>query len=312
MLTTEWLDRVLNFSTEYHNSRQIFMFWKYLFDIRSEVWLHLFWEYKQGIAARLEFKTVNGAVETRLICSATAASATATAKRKHGRQRPAPDNERRRQMREAWRMKQKSPTAAAATAASTKIAAAKEAAAKEAAATEVAATRAAAMGVVATGVAGMRAAVKEAAATGAVATGAAAAGAAATGAAVMGAAPPAKRLKSAAFASRGSARSAVVSKRREGGLSGRSALESPEKIRGNEEMDEELSFQLEYGEIQREDGEREEEREEEKDEEKEEEREEEDAKKQREEYVKSVHGASEVSLAQSTRVHLFLLLIKKP
>ena len=83
----------------------------------------------QGIAARLEFKTVNGAVETRLICSATAASATATAKRKHGRKRP--DNERRRQMREAWRMKQKSPTAATATAASTKIAAAKEAAAKD-------------------------------------------------------------------------------------------------------------------------------------------------------------------------------------
>jgi hypothetical protein len=100
----------------------------------------------QGIAARLEFKTVNGAVETRLICSATAVSATATTKRKHGRKRP--DNEKRRQMCEAWGIKQKSPTAAAATAASTKIAAAKEAASKEAAATEVAAMRAAAIGVV--------------------------------------------------------------------------------------------------------------------------------------------------------------------
>ena len=130
--------------------------------------------------------------------------------------------------------------------------------------------------------------------------------AAATGAAVMGAAPPAKRLKSAAFASRGSARSAVVSKRREGGLSGRSALESPEKIRGIEEMDEELSFQLEYGEIQREDEEREEEREEEKEEEKDEEKdeekeeereeEEEDAKEQREEYEKPVHGPLKSSL----------------
>ncbi len=78
--------------------------------------------------------------------------------------------------------------------------------------------------------------------------------AAATGAAVLGAAPPAKRLKSVCIQ-----RKCSIC-RREGGLSGRSALESPEKIRGIEEMDEELSFQLEYGEIQREDEERDEER----------------------------------------------------
>jgi len=87
--------------------------------------------------------------------------------------------------------------------------------------------------------------------------------------------------------------------RREDGLSGRSALESPEKIRGIEEMDEELSVHFEYGEIQREDEEREEEKDEEKDEEKEEERdeEEEDAKEQREEYEKSVHGPLKSSLS---------------
>jgi hypothetical protein len=48
LLTAEWLHLVLYFSTEDHNSRQIFMFWKYLFDIRSEVWQHLFWEYING------------------------------------------------------------------------------------------------------------------------------------------------------------------------------------------------------------------------------------------------------------------------
>ncbi len=96
----------------------------------------------------------------------------------------------------------------------------------------------------------------------------------------MGAAPPAKRFKSVAFASRRTARSAVVSMRREDGLSGRSALESPEKIRGIEEVDEELSVHFEYGEIQREDEEREEEKDEEKEEEREEE--EEDAEEQRE------------------------------
>jgi len=110
--------------------------------------------------------------------------------------------------------------------------------------------------------------------------------AAATGAAVMGAAPPAKRLKSAVFASRASARSAVVSKRREGRLSGSFALESPEKIRGIEEMDEELSFQFEDGDLQRENEQREEEKEEaeeQREEEAEEQREEEEAEEQREE-----------------------------
>jgi hypothetical protein len=100
--------------------------------------------------------------------------------------------------------------------------------------------------------------------------------AAATGAAVLGAAPPAKRLKSAVFASRASARSAVVSKRRDRRLSGSFALESPEKIRGIEEMDKELSFQFEDGELQREDEQREEE-------DAEEQREEEEVEQQREE-----------------------------
>ena len=62
----------------------------------------------RGIAAKLEFETVDGAVENRLICSATA-----SVNRKQGRKRP--DNERRRQRREAWRMKTKTPTAAATT-----------------------------------------------------------------------------------------------------------------------------------------------------------------------------------------------------
>jgi hypothetical protein len=129
------------------------------------------------------------------------------------------------------------------------------------------------MGAAATGAAATGAAAQEAAATEVAAT-----RAAATGAAVLGAAPPAKRLKSAAFASRASARSAVVSKRREGCLSGSFALELPEKIRGIEEMDEDLSFQFEDGELQRE-----EEKEEEEEEEAEEQREEEEAEEQREE-----------------------------
>ena len=73
--------------------------------------------------------------------------------------------------------------------------------------------------------------------------------------------------------------------RKEGDLSGRSSLESPEKIRGIEEMDEELSFQFEYGEIQREDEEREEEREEE-----------EDVDEQREEDEKPAHRPLKPSL----------------
>jgi hypothetical protein len=50
-----------------------------------------------------------------------------------------------------------------------------------------------------------------------------------------------------------------VSKRREGRLSGSFALESPEKIRGIEKMDKELSFQFEDGELQREEEKEEEE-----------------------------------------------------
>ena len=68
-----------------------------------------------------------------------------------------------------------------------------------------------------------------------------------------------------------------MSKKREGRLSGSFALESPEKIRGIEEMDEELNFQFEDGELQREDEKREEEKEEV------EQREEEEAEEQREE-----------------------------
>jgi hypothetical protein len=41
---------VLYCSKEYHNYRQhiIIQFWKYFVDIRSEVWLNLFWEYICG------------------------------------------------------------------------------------------------------------------------------------------------------------------------------------------------------------------------------------------------------------------------
>ncbi len=51
MLTANWLHlQVMYFSTEYHNSRQniIILFWKYLVDIKSEAWLHLFGEYING------------------------------------------------------------------------------------------------------------------------------------------------------------------------------------------------------------------------------------------------------------------------
>ncbi len=58
-----------------------------------------------------------------------------------------------------------------------------------------------------------------------------------------------------------------MSKRREGRLSGSFALESPEKIRGIGEMDEELSLQFEDGELQREEEKEEEEAEEEREEE---------------------------------------------
>jgi hypothetical protein len=41
---------LLYFSTEYLNSRQniIILYWKYFADIRSEAWLNLGWEYKNG------------------------------------------------------------------------------------------------------------------------------------------------------------------------------------------------------------------------------------------------------------------------
>jgi hypothetical protein len=62
-------------------------------------------------------------------------------------------------------------------------------------------------------------------------------------------------------------------------------MESPEKIRGIEEVDEELSFQFEVGELQREEEEREEEREEE-----------EDVEDQREEDEKPAHRPLQPSL----------------
>ncbi len=43
----EWLHLVLNFSAEYHNSRQniIILSWKYSVDISREAWQNLFWEH---------------------------------------------------------------------------------------------------------------------------------------------------------------------------------------------------------------------------------------------------------------------------
>jgi hypothetical protein len=89
-----------------------------------------------------------------------------------------------------------------------------------------------------------------------------------------------------------------VSKRREGRLSGSFALESPEKIRGMEEMDEELSFQFEDGELQREEEKEEEELEEQREEEEAEEQreEEEDVDEQREEDEKPAHRPLKPSL----------------
>jgi hypothetical protein len=72
------------------------------------------------------------------------------------------------------------------------------------------------------------------------------------------------------------------------------ALESPEKIRGIEEIDKELSFQFEDGELQREDEKKEEEREEEEVEEQREE--EEDVDEQREEDEKPAHRPLKPSL----------------
>jgi hypothetical protein len=66
----------------------------------------------RGIAARLEFKTECGAVETRLVCQTSTAASTC---RKQGRQRPL--NQRRRQKHEEWLLRKKSMQTAASTAA---------------------------------------------------------------------------------------------------------------------------------------------------------------------------------------------------
>ena len=84
-----------------------------------------------------------------------------------------------------------------------------------------------------------------------------------------------------------------MSKRREGRLSGSFALESPEKIRGIEEMDEDLSFQFEDGEVQ---SEEEKEAEEQREEEEEQREEEEDVNEQREEDEKPAHRPLKPSL----------------
>ncbi len=84
------------------------------------------------------------------------------------------------------------------------------------------------------------------------ATRAAYTGAAATGAAVQEAAPPAKRRKPAVCASRASARSSFLSKRRDRCLSGSSPLESPDKVRGMEEFNDSFRIELEDDELQRE------------------------------------------------------------
>ncbi len=58
MLTAECLSTaVLDFSTEYNNSRQniIILFCKYLVDNRSEALLILFWEYINGKLFKLQF-----------------------------------------------------------------------------------------------------------------------------------------------------------------------------------------------------------------------------------------------------------------
>jgi hypothetical protein len=53
-------------STEDHNNKQniIILFWKYLVDIRSEVWLNLFWEYINGKLFAVQQKTKTGVWRT--------------------------------------------------------------------------------------------------------------------------------------------------------------------------------------------------------------------------------------------------------
>jgi hypothetical protein len=72
------------------------------------------------------------------------------------------------------------------------------------------------------------------------------------GATATEAALPAKRLKPSVCASRSSARYAVVSKRRDRCLSGSSALESPEKVRGIEETNDSFKIEFEDYELQQE------------------------------------------------------------
>jgi hypothetical protein len=91
-----------------------------------------------------------------------------------------------------------------------------------------------------------------AATMGPAATRAASTGAAVTGAAIQEAALPAKRRKPSVCASRASARYAVVSKRRDRCLSGSFPLESPEKVRGMEEFNDNFRSELEDDELQRE------------------------------------------------------------
>ena len=83
----------------------------------------------RGIAARLEFKTECGAVETLLVCQTSTA---ASAPRKQGRQRPA--NQRRRQKREEWLLRKKSTQTVASTTAAATTAGAEAAKAATAAA----------------------------------------------------------------------------------------------------------------------------------------------------------------------------------
>ncbi len=191
----------------------------------------------EGRWARFTLETRHGEEEFSFNCSGRAAAPTALSPacpKTRRRARKCPPNERRREKeRRRQEQKKEKRRAACKLAAAAPSATTTGASATGAAATEAAATGAAATGAAATGAAAKGAASTGAASTGAASTGAAATGAAATGAAAKeAAAPPAKHLKSAAFASRVSARSAVVSKRREGRLSCSFALESLEKIRG--------------------------------------------------------------------------------
>jgi len=47
MLTDEWLHLTL-YRISYSRENIMYLFWKYLVDLRSEAWLNLFWEYING------------------------------------------------------------------------------------------------------------------------------------------------------------------------------------------------------------------------------------------------------------------------